>query len=398
MPSLSSRLSAASGCKILTLAHALKRRKDAGQTIIDFSIGNVRHRPHTSVYAAAVQAVHDDSGLYRPSRGEPALVEAYCDYLRRRGFAHYAGENIAVGMGAKHLIFSALYALLDPGDAIVIPTPCWPTYFDIAALAGAQVVTVRGNPAGAYKVDAAQLRQSLTPRTRALILNSPCNPTGAVYSTAELSAIAEVLTDFDGWIVCDDVYGELGYDDARVPHLLDVAPQLRDRIIKIDSLSKSFAMPGWRIGLMAAPAAVAEAVSLLNSNTISNITEAASAAARRSLVDGDSHLHQLRADYRARKDLVMQRLADAPHLRCSEPAGAFYVFADISAALGRRMNGTPLRSAAEICQALLDSKQVALLPGDLFGDPDGVRLSFATSIDDITEGCERITSFFRALD
>ncbi|MFV1495468.1 aminotransferase class I/II-fold pyridoxal phosphate-dependent enzyme [Phaeobacter sp. JH20_02] len=374
-------------CPILALAGRIQSRPDP---VVDFSIGVPNFTPPQRVYEAAIAAIRADRCRYGPSRGEAGLIEAYLHYLAQLGLDQFGVENIAVGQGGKHLLYALFQVLFQPGDTVVIPAPCWPTYFDIARLSGVEVRTPYCGLHQGYKLDPATLEAALGGRPRALVLNNPSNPTGAVYSRSELAALAEVLRRHDVWIISDDVYQRFVYADEPCPHLLEIAPDLASRIIKVDSISKLYGMPGWRAGLLAAPTEVAAAVATLNSNSISNMPPVVAAAAAEALAGDQGFSQRMTEGYRMRRDLLLTAFDSAPQIRCARPGGAFYLFPDISRVFGTLHRGRMISTDEDLCNLLLEEYGVAAVPGRHFGAPDNIRLSYAIDADQVRLGASQI--------
>lgn len=395
MPALSPDLEFARFCPILGV---VQKVREAEHPVIDLGVGVPGFLPAPHIIEAAVKAACEHSGGYGSSQGDEALLSAYLGYLHGQGFTHYAKQNLVAGLGAKHLFFSVLRAIICPGDEILVSTPCWPTYFDIADLVGAGVVNVVCTADTGYKMTAQALEQALTNNVRVVMLNSPGNPTGAVYSAQELAELAEVLRKKDVWIISDDVYQRFVYGMDSCPNLLSVAPDLGARIIKIDSVSKLYGMPGWRVGLLAADERIATAVTTLNSNSISNIPPIPAAAAAAAF-NGDQGF-----SFAARDRLAAQRLAlinalkDAPHLRFCSPGGAFYLFMDIRQALGKSLRGQLIADDEAFCSMLLEAYGVALIPGSFFGAPGHARLSYSGDPEQVQAGAVRLKAFLSALE
>lgn len=394
MPTLSPDLEFARFCPILGVAQHVKA---ARQPVIDLGVGVPGFLPAPHIVEADVRAAHEDTGGYGASRGDAALLDAYLGYLHGLGHLHYREGNLVAGLGAKHLLFSVLRAIIQPGDKLLVPSPCWPTYFDIAELVGAGVVDVRCTAQSGYKMSAQALEQALDDQVRVVLLNSPGNPTGAVYTAAELAELAQVLRKHDVWIISDDVYQRFVYGMDSCPSLLTVAPDLAERIIKIDSVSKIYGMPGWRVGLLAAEPRIAQAVATLNSNSISNIPATASAAAAAAFNGNQQFSFAARERLAGQRKAVLDALRGAPLLQVYEPDGAFYLFLDISQALGKSYGTQPIADDEAFCRVLLDSCGVALIPGSFFGAPGHARLSYSGDAAKVMAGAERISTFLAAL-
>jgi aspartate aminotransferase len=395
MPALSPDLEFARFCPILGVAQKVRETE---HPVIDLGVGVPGFLPAPHIIEAAVKAACEHSGGYGASQGDDALLAAYLGYLHAQGFTHYAKQNLVAGLGAKHLLFSVLRAIICPGDEILVSTPCWPTYFDIADLVGAGVVNVVCTAETGYKMTAQALEKALTHNVRVVMLNSPGNPTGAVYSAQELAQLAEVLRKHDVWIISDDVYQRFVYDMDSCPNLLSVAPDLSARIIKIDSVSKLYGMPGWRVGLLAADARIATVVTTLNSNSISNIPPIPAAAAAAAFNGDQGFSFAARDRLAAQRQALLNELEDAPHLRFCPPGGAFYLFMDIRQALGKSLRGQLIADDEAFCSVLLEAYGVALIPGSFFGAPGHARLSYSGDPEQVQAGAVRLKAFLSALE
>ena len=280
MPQLARRIGRAKPSAIMQVAEKAKRLKAEGRDIISFSIGVPNFLPAEHVYAAARDALARDSGQYGSNRGSDALLDAFIAHMAKIGLAGYTRANCATGIGAKHVIYNLAEALLDEGDTIVFPVPYWTSYMDIADIVGARVELLPCPASQDYKMTPAQLDAALASKPRVFLFNNPSNPTGMVYNRDEIVALAEVLVKHpDTWIITDDIYNRMLFDGLEYANFVQVRPELRDRVIFIDSLSKTYGMPGWRVGFMAGPEAVAQALTTMNSNHITNIPEIVTAAA-----------------------------------------------------------------------------------------------------------------------
>src|SRR5690554_2316474 len=372
MPQLAQRMGAARPSAIMAVAEKARALKAQGRDVISFSIGVPNFLPGEHVYQAARAALETDSGNYGSNRGNEALLDACLAHLERNGLSGFTRRNLCVGIGAKQVLYNLAEALLDPGDAIAFPTPYWTTYADIAAIVGARVLALPCPPEQDYKLTPAQLDAALAHKPKVFLFNNPSNPTGMVYHRDEIAALAAVLARHpDTWIVLDDIYNRMIFDDVGYHNVLHFEPALRERTIVVDSLSKTYGMPGWRMGFAAAPENVAQALVTLNSNHITNLPEVVTAAATAALAGPQDVPQRQRALFAAKRDVVLAALARIPGLRCPRPEGAFYAFPDISVAFGRRHapSGMLLGNDVDVCNALLDAKAVACVPGSAFGEP-----------------------------
>lgn len=397
MPKLAERMSRARPSAIMLVADKARRLKAEGRDIISFSIGVPNFLPGEHVYDAARQALMKDSGAYGSNRGREDLLDAFLKHLREKGFEGFERKHIATGIGAKHVLFNLMYALLNEGDEVLIPTPYWTSYLDIAEILGARVTLL---PCGAeqnYKLLPAQLEAAIGPETRLLMFNNPSNPTGMVYTAAEVAALADVLVRHRIWVLSDDIYNRMLFDGLEYQHLVRARPELRDRVIAIDSISKTYGMPGWRVGFVAGPEVVAQAMTTLNSNHITNLPEIVTAAAVAALNGPQDIPAQKCAEFQKKRDEVYAALTAIPGVRCPRPQGAFYAFPDISSAFGRQHAGQAIGNDIEFCNALLESKGVAVVPGSAFGEPRSVRISYTCKPAELTEGLQRFQAFFAEL-
>ena len=394
MPQLAQRMRRAKPSAIMMIAEKAKALQASGRDIISFSIGVPNFLPGPHVYEAVRKALEHDSGQYGSNRGSNALLNAFLAHLAQVGLTGYARENISTGVGAKHVLYNLAEALLDEGDEIAFPTPYWTSYMDIAEILGARPKLLPCPPSQGYKLTPRQLDEALTPATRVFLFNNPSNPTGMVYTREEIAALAEVLARKpDTWIITDDIYHRMVFDGLGYSNFVQFQPSLRDRLVFVDSLSKTYGMPGWRVGFMAGPKAVADAVTTLNSNHITNLPEMTTAAAIAALSGPQDVTVARVADFAHRRDRVHAALTAIPGIACPRPQGAFYAFPDISAFFGRRHGDTVLADDVAFCAALLEAKGIACVPGSAFGEPRAMRISYTCPAEQLEPGMARIAAF-----
>jgi aspartate aminotransferase len=397
MPNLAARMSRAKPSAIMAVADKAKALKAAGRDIISFSIGVPNFLPGEHVYAAAREALTKDSGQYGSNRGPDALLDAFLVHMEGSGLTGYTRKNLATGIGAKQVLYNLAEALLDPGDTIVFPVPYWTTYVDIADIVGAKTRLLPCPASQNYKLTPAQLDAAL-PGAKVFLFNNPSNPTGMVYTKDEIAALAEVLVKHpDVWIVCDDIYNRMVFDGVGYHNFVNARAELRDRTVHVDSLSKTYGMPGWRVGFIAGPESVAQAIVTLNSNHITNVPEVVNAAAIAALSGPQTVTEQKCAEFQAKRDLVMAAVLSIPGVVCPRPQGAFYVFPDISVAFGKSHNGVKIANDVDLCNALLESKGVACVPGSAFGEPKSLRISYTCPTEQLSDGLKRFCEFFAEL-
>lgn len=395
MPQLAQRIGRAKPSAIMLVAEKAKKLKAEGRDIISFSIGVPNFLPGAHVYEAVREALAKDSGQYGSNRGSDALLDAFLEHIEALGLTGYTREHISTGIGAKHILYNLAEALLDEGDAIAFPIPYWTTYLDIAEIMNAKVDLLPCPAEQDYKLTPAQLDAALAKKPKVFLFNNPSNPTGMVYTRDEIAALAEVLVKYpDTWIITDDIYNRMVFDDIGYHNFVQVRPELKDRVIFVDSLSKTYGMPGWRVGFMAGPVEVAKAVTVLNSSHITNIPEMVTAAAVAALSGPQDVPDEKVREFAAKRDEVMAVMQSIPGLDCPKPQGAFYVFPDVSAYFGNSHGGKVIANDVELCNALLDAKGVAVVPGSAFGEPRAIRISYTCPTPQLAPGLERIREFF----
>jgi len=398
MPQLARRIGRARPSAIMVVAEKAKQLKADGHDIISFSIGVPNFLPGDHVYAAARDALAKDSGQYGSNRGSDVLLDAFLAHIGEVGLTGYTRANVATGIGAKHVIYNICEALLDEGDGFAFATPYWTSYLDIAEILDADIQLLPCSAEQDYKLTPAQLDLALAKKPRVFLFNNPSNPTGMVYTREEISALADVIANYsDTWVITDDIYNRMVFDGVGYHNFVHARPELRDRVIFIDSLSKTYGMPGWRVGFMAGPEVVAKAVATMNSNHITNLPEVVTAAAVAAL-SGPQDIPLARcAEFQAKRDQVMAALSQVPGLVCPKPQGAFYMFPDISFAFGKSHAGVRIGNDLELCNVLLESKGVACVPGSAFGEPRAMRISYTCPTPQLAPGLQRIQEFFAEL-
>jgi len=398
MPQLAKRVGRAKPSAIMLIAEKAKQLKAQGRDIISFSIGVPNFLPGEHVYAAARESLDHDSGQYGSNRGAVALQDAFLGHIQALGFTGYGRQNLSIGIGAKQVLYNLAEALLDEGDEICFPAPYWTTYHDIADIVGARINVLPCPSTQNYKLAPAQLEAALKRKPKVFLFNNPSNPTGMVYTGEEIAALADVLVRYpDTWIITDDIYNAMVFDGIGYHNFVFARPELRERLVFVDSISKTYGMPGWRVGLLAGPEVIAKAVSTLNSNHITSIPEVITAAAVAAFSGPQDVPKAKCAEFAARRDVVVAALRAIPGVVCPRPQGAFYAFPDISVAFGKQHNGTPLNSDVDVCAALLEAKGVACVPGSAFGEPHSLRISYTCPRAQLDAGLERIQAFFAEL-
>jgi aspartate aminotransferase len=399
MLQLAKRMGRAKPSAIMAVAEKAKALKAAGRDIISFSIGVPNFLPGEHVYAAAREALSKDSGQYGSNRGSDALLDAFLAHIAEVGLTGYERKHCSTGIGAKHVLYSLAEALLEEGDTIVYPSPYWTTYQDIADIVNAKTVTLPCSASQNYKLLPAQLDAALAQhQPKVFLFNNPSNPTGMVYSKAEIAALAEVLLKYPNtWVITDDIYNRMVFDGLGYHNFVHSQPALRDRVIFVDSLSKTYGMPGWRVGFMVGPESVAKALTTLNSNHITNLPEVTTAAAIAAFTGPQDIPTQKNAEFQAKRDVVIAAMNAIPGVICPKPEGAFYVFPDISCAYGKAHGVKDIHNDVDFCNVLLETKGVACVPGSAFGEPKALRISYTCPTAQLAPGLQRIQEFFAEL-
>ncbi|MDQ3974205.1 MAG: pyridoxal phosphate-dependent aminotransferase, partial [Actinomycetota bacterium] len=318
------------------------------------------------------------------------LREAIARKTARDSGLLVAPDEVLVSNGGKHSLFNIFQALVNPGDEVLLPAPYWVTYPEQIRLAGGEVVVLPTDVAAGYRVGVDQLQAALTPRTRALVFSSPSNPTGAVYPPDEVEAVGRWAVQAGIWVVTDEIYEHLVYGDARHVSMPAVVPELRERCVISNGVAKTYAMTGWRVGWSIAPAALTQAMTRLQSHSTSNVANVAQAAALAALDGPLDEVETMRATYDRRRRIAHERLNAVDGVVCPLPEGAFYVFPSVQGLLGRTVGGRRVDTSLQLCEALLDAARVSLVPGEGFGAPGCVRLSYALADDDLAAGLDRL--------
>jgi aspartate aminotransferase len=359
-----------------------------GRDVVDLSAGEPDFETPEHVKAAAREALARGLTKYTAVGGTTELKDAIRQKLRRENGLTYGRNEVMASCGGKHVLYNAFQALFDEGDEVIVPAPYWVSYPDMLTLAGATTRVVDTTPEQGFRMSVAQLEAACGPRTKGLVLNSPSNPTGAVYSSDELRAIGAVALRHRLIVFTDDIYEHIA--ERPIENIGALVPELRPRLVVVNSLSKTYAMTGWRIGYAAAPAEVIQAMTALQSQSTSNPTSIAQAAGVAALTGPQECVGAMAREFLARRDLVIARLGAIRDLRTSVPGGAFYVFPDVSAVFGRRGPDGVVASATDLGTYLLRHASVATVPGEGFGAPRHIRLSYAAPRQVLEEGITRI--------
>lgn len=366
--------------------------KAQGKEVIALSQGEPDFDTPENVGEAGVRAIREGRTRYTAVAGVVPLREAIRGKLLNENDLGYTLDQITVGCGAKQVVFNALFASLNPGEEVVIPTPCWVSYPDMVRLAGGRPALVDCVEADGFKMKPEALEKAITPRTKWLMLNSPCNPTGAVYSEADLIGLAEVLRKHPHvWVLADDIYEKLVYGKARFATMARAAPDLFNRTLTVNGVSKTNAMTGWRVGYGAGPIELIKAMNVIQGQTTSHTSSISQYAAIEAITGDQGYVPRFTAEFEKRRDLVVEKLNQAPGLTCAVPDGAFYVFPNCAGVIGRWTgSGKLIETDTDFAMYLLEEAGVAVVPGSGFLASPFIRISYASSVEELTKACDRI--------
>ena len=374
-----------------TIAMSRKARelKAAGRDIISLSLGEPDFDTPEPVKAAGIQAIEDNFTHYPPVPGYPEVRQAICDKLKRDNGLDYAADQIVISTGAKHSLMNVVLSLVDAGDEVILPAPYWVSYADMTNLAGGKVVTVQTGIEQDFKMTADQLRDALTDRTRIVMVNSPNNPSGSVYTEEEMAALAAVLKEHPRAIaISDEIYEYINFTEAHAS--LAAQPGMMERTVTVNGVSKGFAMTGWRIGYIAAPQWIAAACTKLQGQFTSGASGISQKATEHAMKGGGALAAEMKAAFLKRRDFMIEGLRAIDGFEVNVPQGAFYIFPDVSALFGRKHAGGALSSGHDLAMYLLEAADVATVGGDAFGSPNCIRLSYAASDEQLAEALRRI--------
>jgi len=367
-----------------------KALKASGADVLNFSVGEPDFDTPEHICRAAKEAIDQGFTRYTAVPGIPELREAICRRFAEDKGWHYEPEQIQVCTGGKQGLYNMAQALFGPGDEVIVPTPYWVSYPPIIELAGATPVFLPLTEESGFDIEAQALAQCVSDKTKGIIINSPSNPTGAIFSEAGLALVAKYALE-RGWVVIsDDIYDTIVYGDGKLSHILDVEPALKEQVIILNGVSKSFAMTGWRIGYCAGPKHIIAAMNKIQSQSTSNASSISQKAALAAVTGPQDFPTMMKESFAKRLDTILARLREIPGVTCVTPQGAFYVFPNMSAYYGKRCNDRIIDGSVAMADYLLDEALIASVPGAAFGSDDFVRFSFATSMEIIEEGMRRL--------
>lgn len=394
---LSKKAMAVKPSSTLAITAKAKEMKANGVDVVGFGAGEPDFNTPENINRAAIRAINEGFTKYTPASGIMELKQAICEKFKKFNGISYEPNQIVVSNGGKHCLTNIFEAILNPGDEVIIPAPYWLSYPEIVKLADGVPVFIRGEKKDGYKVSAEQIKAAITPNTKALVLNTPSNPTGMVYTREELKAIAKVVIEADIYVVSDEMYENLLYHGAEHVSIASLGEEIYKRTITCSGVAKGYAMTGWRIGYIGAAVEIAKVMGSLQSHQTSNPNSIAQKAALEAISGPQDTVEEMRKEFDKRRKYMYDRFCKMPYVSTLEPQGAFYVFVDVSEACEKEYKGERIQTAAKLAEILIHDYKVAVVPCADFGFADHIRLSYATSIEQIEKGLDRIETFLKSL-
>lgn len=393
---LSDKVRQISPSPTLSITAKANKMKAEGINVIGFGAGEPDFDTPTNIKEAAKKAIDKGFTKYTPTAGIKELKEAICAKFKKDNNLDYAPDEILVSCGAKHSIFNVIIAMCADGDEVILPSPYWVSYPEMVKIAGAKVVVLNTSQETNFKITPKQLEKAINRNTKLLVLNSPSNPTGMVYNKEELAALSRVILKAGIYCLSDEIYEKVIYDEPHIS-IASLSHEMKQKTIVVNGVSKAYAMTGWRIGYCAGPKELIQAMSNLQDHSTSNPTSIAQAASVEALTGSQSELVRMVLEFKKRRDFMIERINSIKGLRTIKPQGAFYCWVDICGILNKSINGKKISDSFAFTDALLNNAHVAVVPGGVFGDNNYIRLSYATSMENIIEGLNRIERFINKL-
>ncbi|MCL2485411.1 MAG: pyridoxal phosphate-dependent aminotransferase [Endomicrobia bacterium] len=390
MSFLSRRVQAVKPSPTLAIDAKAKALQQQGVDVISFGTGEPDFDTPENIKAAAITAINKGFTKYCPVPGTPDLKKAIVDKLKKENNLEYSPEEIIVSCGAKHSIYNVFQAIFNDGDEVIIPAPYWVSYPDMAILAGAVPVIIHTDDKKGFKIEPEAVQKAITPKTKAIVINSPSNPTGVTYSLEELSAIVKVCVDNNILIISDEIYEKLVYDNFKFYSTAAVFPEAKKLTIVINGVSKAYAMTGWRIGYAAGPKDIISSMTKIQSQSTSNPTSFCLKASVEALNGPQDEVEKMRKEFEKRRDYIVERLNKIEGITCLKPNGAFYVFPNFSKIIGKTLGGKVINNDMDLADYLLEKAEIAVVPGSAFGAEGYLRFSYATSMELIAKGIDRL--------
>ncbi len=391
---ISEKAKAISPSPTLSIDSKFKKMKKDGIPVVGFGAGEPDFNTPDNIKQAAIDAINNNFTRYTPASGTLELKTAVCNKIKRDTGLEYEPKNIVISNGGKHILTNVFMCILNPGDEVIIPSPYWVSYPEMVKLADGVPVYINTTQENDFKFTAEQLRAAITPKTRALILNSPSNPTGMIYTRKEMEEIAKIAVENNIYVVFDEIYEKLVYEGEHI-NIATLGDDIKELTIIVNGMAKTYAMTGWRIGYLAAHSALASAIGNLQSHATSNPNSIAQAASVEALEGDQSSIDLMKAEYIKRREYMYKRINSIEGLSCLNPHGAFYIFVNVRDVLGKEHYGKIINTASELAADILERALVAVVPSEGFGIDGYVRLSYATSMETIITGLDRIENYLQ---
>ena len=393
MKELSRLAQAVQASTTMAIDSMFKQMKADGIDVIGFGAGEPDFNTPDEIKAAGIAAIEENFTRYTPAAGTVDLRKAVCERMKADCGIDYTPSQVVVSSGAKHLVYLALRVLVNPGDEVILPAPFWVSYIELIKMVGGVPVVVNATEAEHFKLSAEKLAAAVTPKTKAVILNNPSNPTGMMYSREELEAIAKVCVEHEVYVISDEIYYGLVYDGKSFTSFASLSPQVRDLTVLVNGVSKSYAMTGWRIGYACANDKIAKVMSNYVSHSTGSPSAISQKAAMTALSGPQEKLSSMLQSFEERRNYIVERMNRIPGISCIKPEGAFYVMMNLEKILGKSVHGVEITNDDVFADAFLKHGLVAVVPGSGFGAPNFVRWSYATSMENIKEGLDRLEKF-----
>ena len=393
MKNLSQIASAVQASTTMAIDSLYKQMKADGMDVISFGAGEPDFATPDEIKAAGISAIEHNQTKYTPAHGTLELRKAVCERMRADHSLYYAPHQVVVGSGAKHVVYTALRAIVNPGDEVILPAPYWVSYIELIKIMGGIPVVVTAGEEEGFKVTANQLAAAITPKTKALILNNPSNPTGMMYNAEELKAIAAICVEHDLYVVADEIYKGLAYDGRQFTSFTSLGEEIKIRTILVNGVSKSYAMTGWRIGYACANDEISKIMANYISHSAGSPCTISQMAALAALTGPQNKIEIMRQAFEERRNYIVERMNAIPGVSCIKPDGAFYVMMNLKELFGKTLHGVTIKTADDFADVFLKKGLVAVVPGTGFGAPEFVRWSYACSMEHIKEGMDRLEKF-----
>jgi len=374
-----------------------KQMRAEGQDVIGFAAGEPDFHTPDHIKEAAIQAIRDNYTRYTPASGSPELKQAVCDRLKADCGVEYAPNQVIVSSGAKHLVYLALQTLVSPGDEIILPTPAWVSYYELIKMVGGKPILIHSSEAEQFKLSPEKLEKAITPQTKAIILNNPCNPTVMLYDAAQLKALTDVCVKHDLYIISDEIYYSLVYDGRPFTSVATLGDEVKKRTILINGVSKSYAMTGWRIGYALADPSISKVMANYISHSTGSPCSISQKAALAALTAPQDNIPVVRKMFEDRRNYVVDQVHRIPKISCLSPEGTFYVMINIQNLIGSTIGGVKIENDNVFAKEFLKQGLVAVVPGEGFDAPGFIRWSYATGMDHIEEGFRRLAKFLEGI-